>query len=69
MWLKPTRPPTDHRAAYRQALAAPPSPVHMAWLRQHGYSGPAPRTQAEASRLVNRLAAQLEGKEASCVTN
>ena len=64
MW-KLIRPPTDHRAAYRQALAAPPSPVHMAWLRQHGYSGPTPRTQAEASQLVNRLAAQMPQTEAS----
>lgn len=65
MWLKPTRPPTDHRADYAQALSAPPSPHHLAWLRANGYSGPAPRTQAEASRLVNRLAAQLTTQEAS----
>ena len=69
MWLKRTRPPTDHRADYTQALAAPPSPVHLAWLRAHGYTGPAPRTQAEASRLVNRLAAHLTPHEASDATN
>lgn len=68
MWLKPTRPPTDHRTNYAQALAAPPSPRHVQWLRERGYTGPI-LSQRHASELVTRLAAQIEGKEASRVTS
>ena len=64
MWLKPTRPPSDHRADYAQALAAAPSPRHVQWLRAHGYSGPI-LSQRHASELVTRLATQLTQTEAS----
>ena len=57
---------TDHHEReYLARRAGPPSPAHVAELQRLGYTGPTPRTQAEASRLVNEQARRLAGQRVS----
>lgn len=57
---------TDHHEReYLARLAGPPSLAHVAELRRMGYTGPAPSTQAEASRLVSEQARRLAGQRVS----